>query len=998
MSLSSIHSGAVPREGQRSFVRNGLLMVMGFLSISVFALSLWAAPIPSGKPSNYPSWWFSQGVIVPSNPTNNIPAWSTDYPASDDYAVVNQGQLKNFATKAYAELQAHAPASVWSTTQGTALTTLITSWTLTGGDNYAAINLGQLKTVAKPFYDVLILIGYTSSYPWTGTADDYAAANIGQLKHIFNFDLTITFSVASGTYSSPQTVTLTGLPSSTFYYTTDGSTPTTSSNLYSSSILVSSPETLKVQAYLSGNAYGGVAAANYVVTWSLPVTSGLAAWFKADAGITMGAASRVNSWVDQTSNGYALTQDDINYEPTWIGSDSSGEPAVHFSGSQALTSTSSMSGISGDMTIITVGTTTMPSTTTPEYGFYIGDGTTGKTRAVGYDNSLEYFDVTGSTAAGTAAPDKGVFAIEAASYNSSTSQVTYYHNGTAGTPSTLSGVLSPNAGMTIGNLSSYITNIYNGFQGDISEILVYDHALSSSDLKQVSLYLANKYGLYYNDGTSSATWISGYSSAVQTEINSNHWTRAQADAFVNVSNALPVADGLTAWFKADSGVIQESGSITAWQDSSWNHNDVLQTTTSYQPTLITDSGTGTPTVHFDGAQYLVNNNDYSSVNDVTIITVGSIASLTQPTSPPSASTFWETQVVIGGTVGTTARALMYSYWNGAQTFSDGGTLSSINFYYGGSFASTTNLTVNAITYSSSTSKVNFYSNGVANNPGGTPVTISPSTSPVTTNLILGSFLSFTNYDSWYGNISEVLIYNRVLNSTELGQIQTYLSTKYAAYSVAAPTISSSGTNPVTVTLSGATSPAVIRYTLDGSNPTNSSTQYTSSLSLTSDTTLTCAIFQSGVQVSPIATHQYWIDDTYHIGISDTWQTTYLGSVTHLDPNAQIPGGSGLTYLQAYQGHYDPTKYNTNGDGLSDFINYQLGYAGDNYDIDGDGLTNAQELALGTDPFNADTDGDGHNDGSDYYPLDPTRWATPTSNPAVTLDINLNQPANAILLP
>jgi hypothetical protein len=82
-------------------------------------------------------------------------------------------------------------------------------------------------------------------------------------------------------------------------------------------------------------------------------------------------------------------------------------------------------------------------------------------------------------------------------------------------------------------------------------------------------------------------------------------------------------------------------------------------------------------------------------------------------------------------------------------------------------------------------------------------------------------------------------------------------------------------------------------------------------------------------------------------------------------------------------------FSTNGDGLSDLVNHQLGYAGNNYDIDGDGLTNAQELVLGTDPFNADTDGDGHPDGSDYYPLDSTRWQAPTdpgdtSPPTITL--------------
>jgi hypothetical protein len=158
------------------------------------ATDLSAAPVPFNKPSNYPAWWFARDVIAPTDPSNNspyaFPSWPGDYPTSDDYAAINQGQFKNFATQAYSELQASAPSWVWSTTQGYALTNLIASWSPTSGDAYVVVNLGQLKTVAKPFYDVLILTGYSNAYPWTGTgADDYSAANIGQVKNAFSFNI-----------------------------------------------------------------------------------------------------------------------------------------------------------------------------------------------------------------------------------------------------------------------------------------------------------------------------------------------------------------------------------------------------------------------------------------------------------------------------------------------------------------------------------------------------------------------------------------------------------------------------------------------------------------------------------------------------------------------------------------------------------------------------------------------------------------------------------------
>jgi hypothetical protein len=153
----------------------------------------------------------------------------------------------------------------------------------------------------------------------------------------------------------------------------------------------------------------------------------------------------------------------------------------------------------------------------------------------------------------------------------------------------------------------------------------------------------------------------------------------------------------------------------------------------------------------------------------------------------------------------------------------------------------------------------------------------------------------------------------------------------------------------------------------------------------------CAIFSGSTQISPSASAQFWIGDTYHIGIPDAWQTQYLGSVSNLNPNALTPGGSGLTYLQAYQWGYNPTMYSTNGDGLSDLVNHQLGYAGTNTDINGytDGsgnpMTNAQQLALGLDPFDVG--------------VNPPQPAPPTPNPNdhTPPPINLTQPANATKL-
>jgi len=77
---------------------------------------------------------------------------------------------------------------------------------------------------------------------------------------------TPTFGVAAGTYSGAQSVTISDTtPNSTIYYTTNGTTPTTSSSVYSGAITVSATETLEAIATSTGYPASSVATAAYVI-------------------------------------------------------------------------------------------------------------------------------------------------------------------------------------------------------------------------------------------------------------------------------------------------------------------------------------------------------------------------------------------------------------------------------------------------------------------------------------------------------------------------------------------------------------------------------------------------------------------------------------------------------------------------------------------------------------------------------------------------------------
>jgi hypothetical protein len=121
-----------------------------------------------------PAWWQQRGVLNSG--------------VVDDFAVINQGQLKNFVRGASMELEANLPGGA-----GRPLLKLLAQWAspTAATDDFAAANLGQLKALASAVFDRLMAAGYASAYPWAGASDDYAMANIGQVKNVFKFNLTV---------------------------------------------------------------------------------------------------------------------------------------------------------------------------------------------------------------------------------------------------------------------------------------------------------------------------------------------------------------------------------------------------------------------------------------------------------------------------------------------------------------------------------------------------------------------------------------------------------------------------------------------------------------------------------------------------------------------------------------------------------------------------------------------------------------------------------------
>ena len=130
--------------------------------------------------------------------------------------------------------------------------------------------------------------------------------------------------------------------------------------------------------------------------------------------------------------------------------------------------------------------------------------------------------------------------------------------------------------------------------------------------------------------------------------------------------------------------------------------------------------------------------------------------------------------------------------------------------------------------------------------------------------------------------------------------------------VATPTISPNGgtfTSSVSVTLATTTSGAEIRYTLDGSTPTNLSALYTGPIPITSSATLKAKGFKSGSTDSAVASATFTIQasstvamptispdgGTFTSSVSVTLATTTSGAEIRYTIDGSTPTGSSTLY-------------------------------------------------------------------------------------------------------
>jgi hypothetical protein len=166
---------------------------------------------------------------------------------------------------------------------------------------------GSTPTTSSAIYGTAISISSTTTLKYF--AKDTAGNSSAVQTAIYTINVPdttapiVTISPAAGTYTSIQSVTLTANEAATIYYTLDGSTPTTSSTVYSAAISITSTTTVK---YFAKDTAGNSSAVQSAI-YTLNIDTTAPTVTATPAAGTFAAAQSVTLSANETATIYYTT-------------------------------------------------------------------------------------------------------------------------------------------------------------------------------------------------------------------------------------------------------------------------------------------------------------------------------------------------------------------------------------------------------------------------------------------------------------------------------------------------------------------------------------------------------------------------------------------------------------------------------------------------------------------------------------------------------------------
>jgi hypothetical protein len=136
---------------------------------------------------------------------------------------------------------------------------------------------GSNPSPSSAAYSAPLQVAASTTIKAIAASASYTTSAVGVFTYTISLPAaaTPTFSPAGGAYSAPQTITITDATAgAVIYYTTDGSTPTTSSTVYTAPFQVSEPTTVEAIATASDYSTSAVGSATYTASKSTGGKSG----------------------------------------------------------------------------------------------------------------------------------------------------------------------------------------------------------------------------------------------------------------------------------------------------------------------------------------------------------------------------------------------------------------------------------------------------------------------------------------------------------------------------------------------------------------------------------------------------------------------------------------------------------------------------------------------------------------------------------------------------
>jgi len=434
--LQTVHTGANPTWNQPmssdNVVLNGAHCLQSFAflngntaSLVVFNLSQTASLPVTFSGANAPSGSVQMSQITSANITdnnetaNNVQATTQTLSGFSPAAGISLPPF-SMTVLSWSAAMTQAPSfSVPAGSYSGAQTVTITDGT-PGATIYYTTN-GSTPTTSSTKYTAAITVSASQTLQAIAVASNYNNSAVASAAYtIMTPAATPVFSVAPGTYASAQTVSISAATAgSSIYYTTNGTTPTASSSLYSGAITVSETETLQAIAVASNYNNSAVATAAYTIKTpaATPVFSVAPGTYASEQTVSISAATAGSS-IYYTTNGTTPTASSSLYSG-----------AITVSASETLQAIAVASNYNNSA-VATASYTIMTPAATPV--FSVAPGTYASTQAVSISaataGSAIYYTTNGTTPSTSSSLYSGAITVSASETLQAIAVASNYNN------------------------------------------------------------------------------------------------------------------------------------------------------------------------------------------------------------------------------------------------------------------------------------------------------------------------------------------------------------------------------------------------------------------------------------------------------------------------------------------------------------------------------------------------------------------------------------------